>query len=100
MRKGPINISWFDGGVTNICYNALDRHVEAGNGDKVAFYWEGNDVGEDSKMTYSEVPPFRLSRGVLRRVQPHLTGYRASKAFKDLARYRRSGCCRAFRVVF
>jgi len=55
VRKGPINISWFDGGVTNICYNALDRHVEAGNGDKVAFYWEGNDVGEDSKMTYSEV---------------------------------------------
>ena len=37
VRKGKINISWFDGGKTNICYNALDRHVQEGRGDKVAF---------------------------------------------------------------
>lgn len=46
---------WFKGGQTNICYNALDRHVEAGLGDKVAFYWEGNDVGVDATLTYNDV---------------------------------------------
>lgn len=30
VRKGPINVEWFKGGTTNICYNALDRHVKAG----------------------------------------------------------------------
>ncbi|MEC7924812.1 MAG: acetyl-coenzyme A synthetase N-terminal domain-containing protein, partial [Actinomycetota bacterium] len=32
---------WFVGGELNISYNCLDRHVENGNGDKVAFHWEG-----------------------------------------------------------
>ncbi|MCB1260733.1 MAG: acetyl-coenzyme A synthetase, partial [Acidimicrobiales bacterium] len=32
---------WFGGGKLNIAYNCLDRHVEAGRGDKVAFHWEG-----------------------------------------------------------
>ena len=69
VQKGRIQTRWFVGGTTNLCYNAVDRHVKDGKGDKVAFYWEGNDVGEDSKMTYSEVPPLRLLRGVLRSVQ-------------------------------
>lgn len=30
VRKGPINVEWYKGGTTNICYNALDRHVAAG----------------------------------------------------------------------
>lgn len=55
MRKGPIDVKFFSGGMTNICYNALDRHVKAGNGDRVCFLWEGNDLGQDRKMTYSEV---------------------------------------------
>eukprot|EP00793_Prasinoderma_coloniale_P003651 PRCOL_00003027-RA len=55
VTKGPIDIKWFEGGETNLCYNAVDRHVEAGNGDKVAFFWEGNDVDEDMKFTYAEV---------------------------------------------
>ena len=32
---------WFLGGELNLTYNCLDRHVEAGKGDKVAFHWEG-----------------------------------------------------------
>ena len=32
---------WFEGGTLNVAYNCLDRHVEAGKGDKVAFHWEG-----------------------------------------------------------
>ena len=55
VREGTISSKWFEGGTTNLCYNAVDRHVKAGNGDKVAFYWEGNDVGEESVMTYSDV---------------------------------------------
>lgn len=30
VNKGPIHVEWFKGGTTNICYNALDRHVKAG----------------------------------------------------------------------
>eukprot|EP00891_Asterochloris_glomerata_P005877 jgi/Astpho2/5877/Aster-02377 len=45
LNDGPVSIEWFKGAVTNVCYNALDRHVKAGNGDRVAIYWEGNDEG-------------------------------------------------------
>ncbi|GBG75139.1 hypothetical protein CBR_g19652 [Chara braunii] len=55
VRKGPISVQWFKGGKTNICYNALDRHVEEGRGSDDAFIWEGNDVGRERKLTYSEV---------------------------------------------
>ncbi len=48
-------LQWFKGGKTNICYNSLDRHVDAGLGDKIAFFWEGNDPGVDDKLTYKEL---------------------------------------------
>ena len=32
---------WYVGGKLNVAYNCVDRHVEAGLGDKVAYYWEG-----------------------------------------------------------
>lgn len=50
-----LGLQWFKGGKTNICYNAVDRNVEAGNGDKIAMYWEGNEPGQDGKLTYSEL---------------------------------------------
>ena len=46
---------FFKGGKTNVCYNAVDRHVERGNGDRIAFLWEGNDPGDDVRMSYREV---------------------------------------------
>eukprot|EP00803_Ostreobium_quekettii_P004820 evm.model.scf_892.6 EVM.evm.TU.scf_892.6 scf_892:44845-46746(-) len=55
VRKGPVQITWFPGARTNLCYNAVDRHVLAGDGDKVAFLWEGNDPGVSSAMTYRQV---------------------------------------------
>ena len=55
MDKGPVSIEWFSGAETNIAYNCLDRHVEAGKGDKVAMFWEGNDLDTDSKITYAEL---------------------------------------------
>lgn len=39
VRKGPIFIKWMEGAVTNICFNALDRHVQKGLGEKIAFFW-------------------------------------------------------------
>ena len=55
MNKGPISIDWFQGGKTNICYNALDRHVAAGHGDDVAILWEGNSPDEQASHTYADV---------------------------------------------
>ncbi|HEV8687331.1 MAG TPA: acetate--CoA ligase [Gaiellaceae bacterium] len=46
---------WFLGGKTNVTYNCVDRHVEAGNGDKVAYYWEGEPVGDRREVTYAEL---------------------------------------------
>ncbi|XP_064617241.1 acetyl-coenzyme A synthetase, cytoplasmic-like [Liolophura sinensis] len=53
--KGPIFVKWMEGATTNICYNALDRHIENGLGDKIAFYWEGNDPEDVGKITYSQL---------------------------------------------
>lgn len=55
VRKGPVKIEWFVGAETNLTYNALDRHVEAGHGDRVAFYWEGNDLNEQSVTKYKQL---------------------------------------------
>ena len=45
---------WFVGGKLNVSYNCLDRHVLAGNGDKVAIHWEG-EPGDTRTITYSEL---------------------------------------------
>ncbi len=57
--KGPIDVKWFEDGTTNICYNALDRHVEK-TPNKVAFYWEGNDDKHDSHRSYTYKQLFEL----------------------------------------
>jgi acetyl-CoA synthetase len=46
---------WFTGGTLNVAYNCVDRHVEAGNGDRVAIHWEGERVGENRTLTYSDL---------------------------------------------
>ncbi|KAF5828700.1 acetyl-CoA synthetase [Dunaliella salina] len=55
VTKGPINVEWFKGGTTNICYNALDRHVEAGQGSQTCLLFEGNEPGYSNSLTYSQV---------------------------------------------
>src|SRR5688500_10803382 len=45
---------WFDGGTLNASANCLDRHVDAGRGDQVAFYWEGEDETR-KEVTYSDL---------------------------------------------
>ncbi len=45
---------WFSEGKLNACHNCLDRHVEAGKGDKVAYHWVGED-GATRDVTYAEL---------------------------------------------
>ena len=45
---------WFVGGKLNVCHNAVDRHVLAGRGDKVAFHWEG-EPGDQRTITYADL---------------------------------------------
>jgi acetyl-CoA synthetase len=45
---------WFVGGRLNVAYNCVDRHVEAGNGDRVAIHWEG-EPGDSRDLTYSDL---------------------------------------------
>lgn len=49
------DIKWFEGGKLNVSYNCLDRHVEAGHGNRKALIWEGNNPSEDKTFTYSEL---------------------------------------------
>jgi acetyl-CoA synthetase len=46
--------TWFADGALNVAYNCLDRHVEAGNGDRVAIHWEG-EPGDSRAITYAEL---------------------------------------------
>jgi acetyl-CoA synthetase len=45
---------WFIGGTLNVSYNCIDRHVEAGRGDKVAIHWEG-EPGDTRTLTYADM---------------------------------------------
>ncbi|MFP3901052.1 MAG: acetate--CoA ligase [Acidimicrobiia bacterium] len=45
---------WFVGGTLNASYNCLDRHVEAGRGDRVAYHWEG-EPGDTRTITYADL---------------------------------------------
>ena len=48
-------IRWFEDGVINVSENCLDRHVAAGNGDRVAILWEGDSPSDQRRITYREL---------------------------------------------
>jgi len=52
--SNPPFYKWFVGGRLNVSYNCLDRHVEAGLGERVAFYWHGEE-GETRALTYAQL---------------------------------------------
>ncbi|XP_044588467.1 acetyl-coenzyme A synthetase [Cotesia glomerata] len=54
-NEGDIFIKWMEGASTNISFNLLDKNVKCGNGDKIAFYWEGNDIEDYSRLTYRKL---------------------------------------------
>ncbi|MEO1583189.1 MAG: AMP-binding protein, partial [Planctomycetota bacterium] len=51
--------TWFTGGTTNLCYNCVDRHVDAGHGKQIGIVWEGEPVGDTGpeirNLTYAEI---------------------------------------------
>ncbi|MET7399252.1 acetate--CoA ligase [Dactylosporangium sp. NPDC005572] len=52
--SNPPFAKWFVGGQLNVAYNCLDRHIEAGRGDKVAIHWEG-EPGDTRTITYADL---------------------------------------------
>ena len=52
--SNPPFAKWFLGGELNVAYNCVDRHVEAGKGDKVAIHWEG-EPGDTRTITYNDL---------------------------------------------
>jgi acetyl-CoA synthetase len=52
--SNPPFAKWFVGGELNVAYNCVDRHVEAGHGDQVAYYWEG-EPGDTRTLTYADL---------------------------------------------
>jgi acetyl-CoA synthetase len=50
----PPFYQWFVGGKLNASYNCLDRHVEAGRGERVAYHWRGEE-GEERDITYADL---------------------------------------------
>ncbi len=52
--SNPPFAKWFVGGKLNVAYNCVDRHVEAGIGDRVAFHWRGEE-GEERDVTYADL---------------------------------------------
>jgi acetyl-CoA synthetase len=57
----PPYAKWYLGGKLNVCFNCVDRHVEAGKGDQVAYYWEGEPEGERRVISFAD-----LQRDVVR----------------------------------
>src|SRR4051812_42170700 len=57
----PPYAKWFLGGKLNVCFNCVDRHVEAGKGAKAAYHWEGEPDGERREISYEQ-----LQRDVVR----------------------------------
>ena len=53
-ESNPPFYKWFTDGTLNVSYNCLDRHVEAGRGNRVAFHWAGEE-GEQRAITYAEL---------------------------------------------
>jgi len=53
--SNPPFAKWFVGGKLNAAYNCVDRHVEAGNGDRVAFHWIGEPADDERTITYADL---------------------------------------------
>jgi acetyl-CoA synthetase len=51
----PPYAKWYLGGKLNVCFNCVDRHVEAGKGGKVAYLWEGEPEDDRRELTFADL---------------------------------------------
>ena len=51
----PPFYKWFEDGITNTCYNALDYHIDKGRGEKIALIYDSPITGVQKKITYSDL---------------------------------------------
>jgi acetyl-CoA synthetase len=51
----PPYSKWYLGGKLNVCFNCVDRHVESGQGEKVAYYWEGEPEDDRRTLTFADL---------------------------------------------
>ncbi|MCH8889549.1 MAG: AMP-binding protein [Myxococcales bacterium] len=54
FARDDLHVRWFYDGTLNVCYNCVDRHLDA-KGDDVAIIWEGDDPSRDLKITYRDL---------------------------------------------
>ena len=54
-KSNPPFYKWFEDGVTNTCYNALDFHIDQGKGNKTALIYDSPITGTKNKFTYDEL---------------------------------------------
>ncbi|CAD5219645.1 unnamed protein product [Bursaphelenchus xylophilus] len=55
IRKGPIYTKFLAGSKTNLAYNCLERIIQSGRGQKIAYRWEGNEPSDQTHITYEEL---------------------------------------------
>ena len=54
-KSNPPFYKWFEDGVTNTCYNALDLHIDEGRGEKVALIYDSPITDSKKQFTYNEL---------------------------------------------
>ena len=54
-KSNPPFYKWFEDGVTNTCYNAIDVHIDKGNGEKTALIYDSPITNSKAKYTYNEL---------------------------------------------
>ncbi len=54
-KTNPPFYKWFEDGVTNTCYNAIDTHIDQGKGDKTALIYDSPITNNKAKFTYNEL---------------------------------------------
>ena len=54
-KSNPPFYKWYEDGITNTCYNALDIHIDQGNGERTALIYDSPITGNKGKFTYKEL---------------------------------------------
>ena len=64
----PPYAKWYIGGKLNVCYNCVDRHVEGGLKDKVAYFWEGEPEDDRREITFAQLQKevVRFANGLMK----------------------------------